>query len=338
MALLFMDGFSGEDVSYKWDVTSSAYTTLIGATSRVAGCYYGSFSNNPRTIYKTLPASSKIIIGYGVYTNTNQYVTFCGDNGATSHITVVRNSGNGRMEIRRGSDSGTLLATGTTPVFVTTWAYVEISVTISDTVGEVHIRFNGQTTDDVSFTGDTKNGGTATTIDRINYCSGNGSVSTSYVADLYILDSTGATNNDFLGDVAVRTLAASGNGTDSQLTGSDGDSTNNYLLVDEHPFASADYVGSATSGLRDTYTLADLPGGVSTVYGVQVSGLMAKSDVSLGTAKLVIRSGGTLYDGTTRALSTSYVGYYERYTINPATGLAWTVSDVNGLEAGMEVV
>jgi hypothetical protein len=197
---------------------------------------------------------------------------------------------------------------------------------------------NGQTTDDVSFTGDTKNGGTATTIDKVLFHTGNGSVTITNIADVYILDGTGATNNNFLGDVAVRTLSPSGNGTDSQLMGSDANQVNNYLLVDEHPYSSTDYNGSATPGQRDTYALTDLAAGINTVYGVQLNGFMAKSDVSLGTAKLVVRAGGNLYSGTTRALSTSYVGYYDLYTTNPDTITAWTVSDVNSLEAGMEVV
>lgn len=338
MALLFMEGFGGQDTNFKWDFGSGAGTSgTVGA--RTPGNYFGTWPNvGSYNLIKNFTASNKIIVGYGWYTTFDQGpISFYGDSGVTQHITVVRNGGTGLMEIRRGSTGGTLLATGTTQILNSVWNYFEISVTISDTVGEVHVRLNGKTTDEVSFTGDTKNGGTANTIDKIVFSYTNGS--TNRNADIYILNDTGpAPNNNFLGDVVVRTLGPIGNGNSSQLLGSDADSVNNYQLVDERPFSSADYVGSSTVGQKDTYAISDLPAGVTTVYGMQVNGWMAKSDATLGQARYVVRSGGTDFGGITRALTTSYIGYYELYETDPATSVAWTVGGINNLESGMEVV
>ncbi len=335
MALLFMDGFGGADSTYKWDLTSSTYLVAT-ASPRVSGGIYGD-CGTVKAFSKTISASARVFIGIGIRTNTGSYISFYGDNGVTQHITVARNITNGLLEIRRGNNAGTLLASGTQPIFDNQWNYVEISVTISDTIGEVHVRLNGQTTDNVAFTGDTKNAGTATTIDKIYVHSGTGASNVFDMADLYILNNTGTLNNTYLGDVVVRTLAPTGNGTYSQLTGSDGNQTDNYLLVDESPFSSADYVGSATVGQKDMYVMANLPGGVSTVHGVQVNGKMAKTDASLASARYLLRSGGTDYAGTTRALTTTHTGYYEIHELDPATGVAWTPSGVNSAEAGMEV-
>lgn len=340
MALLFMDGFGGGDVSSKWDPISASYTTGT-AGPRVAGGYYASLTNaNAGGYSKSFPAASQVFLGFGLNPVGNPLVNFYGDNGSTAHITIYRNPTTGVLEIHRGGYSGTLLASGTQGLPLSSWFYVEISVTISDTVGEVHVRLNGSATDEVSFTGDTKNGGTNTTIDRIlintgTFVEGNGTK----LADLYLLNSTGpAPHNTFLGDVVVRTLSPSANGTYSQLTGSDGNQVDNYLLVDEHPYSGTDYAGSSTVGQKDTYGLTDLPGGISTVYAVQVSGFMMKSDGSLGSARYVLRTGGADYPGTTRALSTSAIGYYDLFTQNPATSAAWTPAEVSGLEAGMEVM
>lgn len=332
MALLFIEGFGGGDQALlKWDV-GSAVATPSTATPRLAGNYYG---NAPGALNKTIPETTQAIVGLGFYSiaSATSYVSFWGDSGATQHITVQRNT-SGFIEIRRGSTSGTLLATGTTPIAASTWFYLEASVTISDTVGQVHVRLNGAPTDEVAYTGDTKNAGTNTTIDRVSLACTFGTYN---VSDLYILDTTGTTNNSFLGDVAVRTLSPTANGTYSQLTNSAGNSTNNYTYVDEHPYSGTDYVGSQTTGLRDTYSLADLPAGVSTVYGLQIVGFMAKNDASFGQAKLAVLSGGSLRYGANHALSTSYQSYYDLFTTNPVTGISWSVSDVNGLEAGMEV-
>lgn len=331
-----MEGFSGGDSAFKWDLASSTYTPSV-TVPRTTGGYRGAFANSG-TLYKTVTASSKIITGVGYYIPTNNlYIMFYGDGGTTQHITVMRNTGTGLLEIRRGTSSGTLLATGTTQIFLSQWNYIEVSCTVSDTVGEVHVRLNGNTADEVSFTGDTKNGGTNTTIDRVGYFTGSGPAGSA--ADLYILNDSGpAPNNSFLGDVVVRTLSPVGNGNYSQLTGSDGNSVDNYLLVDEHPYSGTDYVGSPTTGQKDTYAMTDLPAGVTTVYGLQVNSLMAKSDASLAQSRLILRSGGTDYGGTTRVLPTTFTGYYEFYETDPATGVAWTPASVNNMESGMEVM
>ena len=40
--------------------------------------------------------------------------------------------------------------------------------------------------------------------------------------------------------------------------GSDGNSVDNYQLVDEYPYNTTDYVGSLTTGAKDTYDFANL--------------------------------------------------------------------------------
>jgi hypothetical protein len=332
MALLFMDGFGGGDGAYKWDVSVQNYTPEV-STPRLPGGY--SVRLISFSLSKSFTAATKVIVGFGIRTNSNGQVSFHGDAGLTTHITVVRNTTTGVLEIRRGTASGTLLASGTQSLANDQWNYWEVSATIADAGGEVHVRLNGQATDEVSYVGDTKNAGTATTIDRISIP--NAGTST-YVSDLYILNDTGpAPNNAFLGDVVVRTLSPGGDGTYSQLLGSDGNSVSNYLLVDEHPYSSTDYVGSAVVGQKDTYAMVDLPAGVATVYGLQVNGMMAKSDASSASARYILRSGGTDYTGPTRALTTTYTGYYDLYETNPATGVFWTPAGVNAVETGMEV-
>ncbi len=332
MSLLFMDGFGSGDYAAKWDVSSGFNGNTASASPRVAGCYYLDFSS-VSYLYKYITASSQVFIGLGFSTSSSSpYVSFYGDAGTVQHITVIRNS-SGFIEIRRGSTSGTLLATGATFVSLNVWYYMEISATISDTIGEVHVRLNGSSTDEISFTGDTKNGGTATDIDRVLV-----SVANCRLADVYILNSAGTFNNNFLGDVAVRTLRPSGNGTSSQLMGSDGDQIDNYALVDELPFNSADYVGSATSSQIDTYLMADLPAGITTIYAMQINSQMAKDDATNGSVRVALRSGGSLYYSAVRPLFTSFVGYYDLYETDPATSARWLVSGINTLEVGMEVV
>ncbi len=335
MALLFMESFVGAttDLGQKWNVGSTA-NTIASATPHASGGWYALMYST--TAKKTVTASSKLIVGTACYFgNTTPEIGFWGDSGATQHIAITRNA-SGFIEIRRGIYNGTILATGTTAIPQSVWTYIEISVTVSDTVGEVHIRLNGSNTDEVSYTGDTKNGGTSTNLDAFHIWAG-GSGNTNYT-DIYCCNDTGSANNAFLGEVVVRALSPNNNGNSSQLVGSDGNSTDNYLLVDERPFSSSDYVGSPTTGQKDTYTLGDLPAGATTVYGVQINTSMHKSDVSAAQSRSVIRTGSTDYGGTTRLLSVTPVTYIDLFEQNPNTSVAWTAANVNGLEAGMEVM
>lgn len=335
MALLFMEGFGDDDLIGKWDTGSEIQSRGVSDPRTPGGSWWRLSTDS---IYKTIPVSDKVILGCGFKRDPyayNSFFSFFGDSGTTCHVTILRNPSTGFVEIRRGTSAGTVVATSSEAIPYSTWVYLEISVTVSDTVGEVHVRRDGNTTDLVNYTGDTKNGGTNNSIDRIQI--GSSQIYT-YLSDLYILNDTGSTNNDFLGDVAVRTLSPNANGNSSQLTGSDGNQVDNYLLVDERPFSSTDYTYSDTSGHKDTYAMEDLPATASTVFGVQINANMRKDDTGLGQARHVLRSGATDYVGTTQTLSTSAITYYQLYEQDPATTSAWTVSGVNDAEAGMEVV
>jgi hypothetical protein len=188
--------------------------------------------------------------------------------------------------------------------------------------------------------GDTKNGGTNTTIDAVTVTvhagpSGTGTA----VSDLYILDTAGTYNNSWLGDMAVRVLSPTGNGTYSQLTNSAATQVNNYSYVDELPPSATDYVGAqAGSGLIDTYQLADVPPGIPRVHGIQVNTVMAKSDAHVALARTRFRANGTDYLGASKALSTTYQEFSELREMSPVTSQPWTVGGVNEIEVGAQVL
>ena len=268
-------------------------------------------------------------------------ITLSGDAGATSHLTLMSNATTRALELRRGNTSGTLIATSTIVIPIASWAYIEIQATIADAGGTCVVRLNGSTTPAINFTGDTKNAGTATTIDSITLLAyrpaTQGGISSAIFDDLYVLNSTGTANTTFLGDIRVQSLLPSGNGTASQLVGSDSDQVDNYQLVDENPYSTTDYTASATVGNRDTYAMDDLPGSITQITAVQTNLVAAKSDATAATARIPLRSGGTEYYGTNYPLATTYATYHDPYDLNPATSAAWTAAAVNGLETGMEV-
>jgi hypothetical protein len=157
---------------------------------------------------------------------------------------------------------------------------------------------------------------------------------------MYLLDTAGAAPyNDFLGDVRVIRMLPNNNGVSSQLVGSDGNSTDNYLLVDEMPVATSDYVGSLTVGNRDLYELSDLPTS-GLVYATQPVVWATKTDVGARSLKLLQRaSGGTIVSSTAQSVTFgSYIWCYGDLRTTDPAGAALTVANTNSQQVGVEVV
>lgn len=114
---------------------------------------------------------------------------------------------------------------------------------------------------------------------------------------------------------------------------------NNYLLVDD-PIGSPDDDGTYTS--TDVQTNKDLfsfasfvvPAG-RTITNVKAFGRFKRIDA--GGAEIIrvlMKVGGTIYVGTmTQLVVGAYFDVTHTWTVNPKTGIAWTVADVNGVGA-----
>lgn len=328
MSLIFMDSCQGREGTGKWSSGSFAYST---ATPR----FTNGVSMSGSSPVKTFTAVSEVFVAFAVNFDdlnapTGATVIFRGDGNATTHLTLMRNSSS-QLELRRGTNGGTVIATGTTVLPEDQWHHIQVRVTIADSGGVCQVRVNGSGSNEINFSGDTKNAGTNTTVDAVAWSSSSGFLLTDFV----ILSTAGSVNNTWPGDVRIYTLSPNADGATSDGTGSDGNSTNNYQLVDELPVASADYVGVTTDGNGDSYGLTDLPAGVTDVRAVQVNLYAAKSDAGAKSIVPRLRFGGTTYDGTSRTLTTTYATYTQQYDADPSTA-AWTASTINSMEAGFE--
>jgi hypothetical protein len=331
MALLFMDGFDGGDMTIKgWAPNVNTSTGNNPATRFGTGRWGGVNSTITRIAF---PAATKIFTGFSMANTYNDtairpYIFLCGDAGATTHLSLgMTNNG---IYLYRGA-LATLIGQYNFGVTTNIFYNFEISATINDTTGNVVVRMNGITV--ISYTGDTKNAGTNSTIDAFGLGANGGM--TAIIDDLYICDDSGAAPyNTFLGDVRVQTLVPNGAGSSTQFTPSTGA---NYTTVDELPYSSTDYVYSNTSGQRDTYTVSDLTG-TPTIYAVQNNVVAKRSDAGAISLRPAIKSGASVYYGTTVALGTSDGTLTDLRTLDPNTSSTWTVSGVNALESGFEVV
>lgn len=331
MAQLYFEGF---ELGIPADMSATGTTGAgIGTSSTTAYGYGLCATNGSWTLTKTFPATSDVYIGFRYSASaTNaatQVIRLYGDTGLQEHLRLWWSS---PTTLSLGRFSTQIATAAVNEPLAGSWAFIEIRATIADTGGRCVVRVDGQTV--IDFTGDTKNGGTASTLDSLQF-GGAGSGTIRYYDDLYINDATGAApHNTFYGPCRVYALAPTGAGTDTAFTPSAGA---NWTCVDEQPASAADFVTASTVGARDTYAMADLPGTVSQVFGVRPTAIAKSNDGAAVNLKTAMRSAGTVYGGTTTPLGAGDSTVATIRSVDPATGAAWTVAAVNAAEAGFEV-
>ena len=152
---------------------------------------------------------------------------------------------------------------------------------------------------------------------------------------LYISDNTGLSpQNDFLGDCRVDVLRPDGVGVHTDFTPLAG---NNWENVDDIvPDNNTTYNSSGTVNHKDSYALPSLAAG-GTIFGVKPKICVTKDDAGAKGAKILTRSGGTLYESSEVNPSTDYGSFGKIYQDNPHDSAAWEESDIDGLEVGVKV-
>lgn len=341
MAIEFFDGFEFGKKP-EWGAFSGG--VYIAADSPRFGTYSLMSSQNS-IIFLNLPPSPKKTIGFAMRMNSANVLTRADNqlmgaySGGIGHF-CMRFDTSGHIEVRRGEYNGTVLATST-QVWNTwgTYRYIEMQGTIDDAAGRVVVKVDGVTW--IDFTGDTRNGGSNTNIDQFGFMwtgSADGRIDDMYVTNgTDDTATTGRPDNSFLGDVKVEVLIPNADGTTNQWVGSDGNSAANWDLVNEVPVNTSDYTGSSTVGQRDMWGMTNVGAQTSTVFAVQPAVYAAKDDAGAATIKIIHTDGsGTVVSSTDKALSTGYDYYWDDLRKVRPGGGAWTATEANVLQVGVE--
>jgi hypothetical protein len=236
---------------------------------------------------------------------------------------------------------GTSTSLGTGVVGISSsFVLVEIHFLLDATVGVCEVRIDGVS--DLSFSGNT-NPQSRTNISQVVFgCVTAGNGNQWSMDDLVINDSTGSIDNVAPGDRRILLLTPSGNGASSQFVGSDGNSTDNYLLVDEVPHNSdSDYVQSATVNDVDSYAMSDIATLATgdAIGGIQPVAVAKRANASVnGSLRCNVKSSSAVDHGADVSLGTTYQIVRGNYVpLDPNTGVAWTASGVNAMESQIEV-
>lgn len=352
MSAILFDGFDLGDTEHRWTSPGGSVlstnpvrsgTHSRAALAGAAGPYLAFDPQEDDVVY----------IGFGFHNSalaaTGDLALFWfseGNNLETGHIVLIRKTNVRGWAVRGGAfwnnpSAGTLLIDTIPNVwFPSSWHYIEIGVKIHDSAGWVELRQDGVAIG--RFDGDTFHQfdgldgliDTAVFHQRTNANGYN-------IDDVYILNEQGSVNNSWLGDTRVFPLYPDGNGNYSQLVGSDADSTDNYLLVDEVGTpVTTDYVASATPGDKDTYTFEDLPVILGTIRGIEIRAHASKDDTGTKQIRMITRRSSTDSFGPDHVLAAIplWQTHHDIEELDPHAGPgAWTIPNINATEWGVEV-
>lgn len=251
--------------------------------------------------------------------------------GANDQIYVRRDAA-GAIGVYRGTPAGTLISSTYAVMLTNSWQYVELRALIHASAGSFTLKVDGVTLE--TATGkNTKGSGLNATISGVQLLYPESSGSNGY-DDFYVADPAVSPNNDFLGPVKIYNKVPSGAGSSAGFTPSTG---TNHGCVDETPMSEADYVSALAVNLQDLYAIGDLGLGSGTVKEVAVHVGARRTELGARSIALPVKSGGTTDVGGNNALTGTLANYTRAMAVNPVTGLAWLLAEVDALEAGVKV-
>jgi|PlaIllAssembly_1097288.scaffolds.fasta_scaffold169267_2 hypothetical protein len=343
MALLYIDGFDSYATA---DVTKRGWTLAGNYSAIEASGRFGSRlrlsggSGSQAWASRTVAASgSTCIIGVAfnplTFYASRPYI-FAVLSSGTEQFALGYNSSY-QLVVYRGNYA-TALGTSARSIWANSWAYIELKVLISNTVGTYELRVNGDVWS--SGTGLDTQGATDANWTTVRL-DGPWDPSTPADAfdDLYVCDGSGGLNDDFLGDLRVDAHFPTSDGATHTFTPSTG--SDHYALVDDAtPNDDTDYNSTTVTGNKDTLGYEDLKNAGGTIIGVQVALVAKKGDAGTCTLCPVVRHSGTDNEGTAVGLSTSYLGVVQMYQQNPNGGspIDWDETDFNAAEFGYKKV
>jgi hypothetical protein len=297
----------------------------------------------------SLVAQSAFVVGFALkiinYGGSSGFRVAFYD-GATVQV-YLHFSQDGYYRVYRG-DGTLLLGPQAAAISPSQWYFIEFKCTISDTAGAgtCAVKQDGITILSNGGTIDTKNSANAYGDSLVICIPGNDQPATAYIDDLYICDGVdatatqGAPNNNFLGDCGAYAILPNGAGNyNAQFTRVGVGVDSDYKAVDEAlTDSSTTYLSDATPGDKSSWTYSDLAPTAGTVKAVVFSYHIKKDDAGTRTYRSFIRIVDVDYPGATISITSSYTFLQDIWSINPATSNPFTISEINALEAGIEVV
>lgn len=245
-----------------------------------------------------------------------------------------------RFELRQGA---TVLATGTYIVNPGEWVHICCEIVIANSGGVYKVYLNGSSTPDINFSGDTQGGANAYWNRTYfgNWDNSQFSSITLEMDDLIIQDNAGtAPENARLGDVGIDAALPDGDGDDVAWDiGGSSPAATRWQSVDEIPaddgvtLIEGDVVGERN---LCTHAAVSTTIAVATFIAAMLVARVQKVTATDKKIKLCNKSGVTVGYGPEVDLTLANVDQAAIFHDDPG-GSAWTDTNFNGAQAGVEV-
>lgn len=295
-------------------------------------------------------ANRTTVIGFAIkWYNfpTSGNVIFMGASiGEVGHVGIgVNNSG--VLSINRGNafyNVGTQVPRR--HVRLNVWYYMELKQEVANSGGSWEFRMDGDTVASASGV-DTSSDNTYAWDRYFFQTPSSGTAGTNGVLldDIYILDGTGSINNDFLGDIQVRSAAPDGDFGPNQWSPV-GTGAANFDRVNENfPFNDdSSYLQTSTTGDRDMFDYSAVTFDSGQIHGVYVDTIHKAVDGEARPLITRIDSAGVIADDSGLPSGGQLVASDDRYMTtgfmqetDPNTGVKWTEAAVNAARIGFEL-
>lgn len=335
MAFEFYEGFDSTDrVWYEhWNVFRQyGYNSTVSPGYNNEGSAILTNNINSEVLIQLI-GQTAVRIGFALNRSTTEtfYVGLVQDTNVTgwpslfeSHAWFTFKS-DGTITAQIGPDSGTT-DPGDSVEYVppSTWVWVEIYGENSNG-GAYELRVNGATALQGTWNP------TGRPWNHVYFGEGN---QATMLDDIMIYGD--ATGTPWWGPSKVRLINPTGTATGEWL-GSDGNSVDNHLLVDDGDKDSVDYVSSVSgSNQTDEYTFTSVSGG-QTVHGV-ATWIAAEQDVA-GASGLstYVKSGATEGNASNISAGVGSPSWVKTTVVenDPATGISWTPSGADAVRLGV---
>jgi hypothetical protein len=201
--------------------------------------------------------------------------------------------------------------------------YIEMKVYGHATNGTIEVRINNCPVFNATSVNTQATSGIATRA-----CLGDATppVSAEYARldDFYVCDGSGSDNNDFLGDVIVKTLWPSGDDSVNFASTGNANYSTHYEQVNYgDSLPTTDWVRGNAAGQRDIFTLDNLTVNFSDIHGVAAWAYAKYNGTETESANFACTKNST----------------YDKFIVenDPDTSSAWTNNSINALKSGFEV-
>jgi len=180
-------------------------------------------TSNQQTIFAAFA-----FIWNAAFSGTNEVIGVQYLDGATAQVTICLRS-DGAVVVRRGGNAGTVVQTFTGVFSANAWTHIQIKTVIDGSAGEVHIRLNGNSSDDFAATGlNIKSSANSYgNVVVLNQTVLNGTTSVVFCQHLAFFDSSGSAPwNNWVGDIRANIIRPSADTAQKQFAPSPATSTN----------------------------------------------------------------------------------------------------------------